>query len=376
MSKRIQVYLIPGFFGFTSLGAYSYFFRVGETLQQYLKEQYSLDVELVRCATRATSSIHRRAQSLLKEVEQNGGMEADSLHFIGHSTGGLDMRLLLSPGVQITEDGTENRVVEKTKSAISISTPHFGTPLASFFTTMQGRHILQLLTTLAHNKAGRRSIFLLSKAIGMVARADDWMGRDQTFLDHLVNRLLKHVTLDPSDPIWSFLETMKNDQGAILQLTPESMDLFNAAVTNQPGIDYSCVVTAVSAPRPKTFVSEATSPGAAFSVSLFGMLHTITGREHASYRYPDPPEDVLSKVQSLLDFTISRHSNDGIAPLYSQLHGKLLHAVCSDHLDIVGQFDGAANQRFTDWLVSGARFDQSQFERVWHTVADEIASLE
>ncbi|MBN2528483.1 MAG: hypothetical protein JXR76_18995 [Deltaproteobacteria bacterium] len=376
MSKQIQVYLVPGFFGFTSLGTYSYFFRVGETLTQYLKEKHQLDVELVRCATQATSSIHRRAQVLLEEVKQRGGMTADSIHFIGHSTGGLDMRLLLSPGVQLTGTGDEDVIASKTKSAISISTPHYGTPLAGFFTTMQGRHILQLITTLAHHKAGRRSIFLISKLIALAARLDDWTGRDQTFLDHLVRRLLNHVTLEADDPIWTFLETMKRDQGAILQLTPESMHLYNAAVIDRVSIDYSCIVNAAPPPTIKTAARETRSPAAAFSISLFAFLHTVTAREHVSYRYPTMNDDTRASIERMLSFPISPKSNDGISPLFSQIHGDVLYAAAADHLDIVGQFTGAGNERFTDWLVSGAPFDETQFRQVWQHAGDRIAAAE
>ncbi|MBN2716336.1 MAG: hypothetical protein JXX14_10815 [Deltaproteobacteria bacterium] len=372
MTKPIQIYLIPGFFGFSSLGDYSYFFRVSDTLSQYLKQQYNVDAQLIRCATKATSSIHRRAQALAEEVVQNGGLDADSIHLIGHSTGGLDMRLLLTPGVKLFDSGIENRIATLTQTAFSISTPHHGTPLASFFTTMQGRHILQLITTLANNKAGRKSIFWISKLIALAARADDWLGRDQTFLDHLVRRLLQHVTVAPDDPIWEFLESMKLDQGAIIQLTPEAMHLYNAAVSDRENVRYFCVMNTVPPPEIKTLITESTSPTAALSMLLFSFLHTITGREHPNYKYPFLPDDIRQRLHADLNMPISPRNNDGISPLMSQYHGELIHVTKADHLDIVGQFDGAGNERFTDWLVSGAQFSESAFQAVWHRVADEI----
>lgn len=373
MSKRIQIYLIPGFFGFSSLGAYSYFFRVGDTLQEYLKQSHNMDVEIIRCATKATSSINRRAQALVNEVVENGGLEADAIHFVGHSTGGLDMRLLLTPGIDLFEDGRELQIAQKTQTAISISAPHQGTPLAGFFTTMQGRHILQLITSLANNKAGRRSIFLLSKLISIVAKMDDWIGRDQTFLDHLVKRLLQHVTVDPHDPIWEFLESMKMDQGAIIQLTPESMHLFNSAVVKREGVHYCCIMNSVKPPDLNTMLSESTSPTAAMSLLLFTFLHTVTSQENPNYKYKFLPDDIRSRLENGLDMQITPRNNDGISPLMSQYHGELIHVTRADHLDIVGQFDRAGNERFTDWLVSGAQFDERTFQTVWQKVGDQIA---
>src|SRR5690606_22224444 len=85
---RCHVYLVPGFFGFTSLGALNYFRRVGETLAGALVDR-DCDVQVVECATQPTGSLCRRAQRVIDRVVETGGLEADSLHFVGHSTGGL-----------------------------------------------------------------------------------------------------------------------------------------------------------------------------------------------------------------------------------------------------------------------------------------------
>ncbi len=47
--------------------------------------------------------------------------------------------------------------------------------------------------------------------------------------------------------MFHFLREVSSHQGAIMQLTPESMHLFNAAVTDREGLRYSLVLTA--APR-------------------------------------------------------------------------------------------------------------------------------
>jgi len=99
-----QVYPVPGFFGFTELGSFNYFHRVSEVLGQALKER-GVDAEIIETETVPTGSIRRRARRLIQSVRMHGGLEQDGLHFIGHSTGGLDTRMLPTPGVQRLEDG-------------------------------------------------------------------------------------------------------------------------------------------------------------------------------------------------------------------------------------------------------------------------------
>jgi hypothetical protein len=374
MSNTCQVYLVPGFFGFTALGAYNYFYRVGDVLQEHLLKKHGIDATIVQCATQPTSSIRRRAESLLEDVENNGGRTAQSIHFVGHSAGGLDVRLLLSPGVDLRDDKAEHEIARNTRSVTTISTPHYGTPLASFFTTMQGRRMLQLLTALANNKAGRKSLFWMSKVLSLAARMDDWTGRRNTFLDTIVDRLFKHISADPDDPFWKFMEQVKLDQGAIIQLTPESMHIFNAAVSDRKGVDYRCVMTAAGAPTAASLARSFPSPASAGSFLLFSFLYNIAAREHKHYPYPRPGDEVYSRFMEVLGDPLTPASNDGIAPSISQVHGELLDIQMSDHLDVVGQFEGAGDERFTDWLVSDSGFNKDNFNSVWSRVGDAIAA--
>jgi thioesterase domain-containing protein len=94
MTNRL-VFLVPGFFGFTSVGEVSCFEDVEQALGAGLR-RHGVTARVVRCGTQPTASIPRRAVALQRQVIRHGGLEADELHFVGHSTGGLDMRLLLS----------------------------------------------------------------------------------------------------------------------------------------------------------------------------------------------------------------------------------------------------------------------------------------
>jgi triacylglycerol esterase/lipase EstA (alpha/beta hydrolase family) len=159
-----QIYLVPGFFGFTALGAYNYFHRVAEILEHALRK-HQIDAQIIEVDTLPTGSIIRRSLRLLETVKKNGGLQQKHLHFIGHSTGGLDVRLLLTKGVKLLPDKEEAKIAKRTRTAISLATPHYGTPLANFFTRMNGRNLLYLLAVMATSGPGRYTIY--QKASGV-----------------------------------------------------------------------------------------------------------------------------------------------------------------------------------------------------------------
>ncbi len=366
----IRVYLVPGFFGFVSLGAFNYFHRVGDALGQALQRR-GIDAEIVECATQPTGSIRRRAARVVDFVEETGGMDASEVHFVGHSTGGLDLRLVTTPGVRLRPDDSEERLGERVKSVISVCSPHFGTPLANHFTSLQGRHVLQLLTLLATSRSGRQAFVLAGRALSRLSGLDDWMGRNETFLDVISHRLLDRLTVDKNHPMWGFLQEVYEDQGALIQLTPEGTNLFNAAVTDREGVYYGSLVAA--APPPLAYpMRELVRPGRGATIVLFAALHRLAAREHKHYPYPSPAHELRDRVQRDLPFDLDASTNDGIVPTLSQIYGELIGVSVGDHLDVVGQFRMAGGEPYMDWLPSGSRFDEERFQKVWDQVAAAI----
>jgi triacylglycerol esterase/lipase EstA (alpha/beta hydrolase family) len=367
MKERI-VYLVPGFFGFTSLGTLNYFRGVAEFLEEEMA-RLGHKARVVACATEPTGSIRRRADHLLQHVLDTGGLEARELHFVGHSTGGLDVRLLLSPGVRLRDDGNEDEVIRRTRTAITVSTPHSGTPLANFFLTTQGQRLLETLAILATSRQGRGALWAGAQALSLLASLDNWTGRTDTFLDELSRNILSRVTLSPGDPMFAFLEAVKSDQGLVIQLTPEAMDLIRAALPDHPAIRYGCVITAappsLKAFSPRDFLS----PERAIFASLFIALHAIVGRASDQYPCPTPSPADRALLTERLGFDVGPRTNDGIVPTFSQFHGSVVAVARADHLDVVGQFAGDTAKPLDDWLPSGARFDREGFEAVWKKVA-------
>ena len=370
MTTRL-VFLVPGFFGFTSVGAVSYFERVEQALGQALRRR-GVDARIVRCRTQPTASIPRRVDLLRRQVVRRGGLDAQELHFVGHSTGGLDMRMLLAPGVKISRSDAEERIGRLARSAISVATPHHGTPLANHFLTIQGQTLLLVLSGLATSGQGRGTILAAARAIAMVARLDDWLGRSEGPLDRLATGLLRKIRFDRRDPVWRYLGEVERDQGAVLQLTPEGIELFDAAVADRAGVDYGCVVAAVPKPRAQIKAAELLDPEYLALRALFRLLHALTSRPHPRYPYPKPAPATQRRLDRALGFKATPATSDGVVPTLSQLHGRVLHVACADHLDVVGHYT-LAGGRTADWLPSGAGFTPEAFEATWDAVAAAIA---
>ena len=370
MTTRV-VFLVPGFFGFTSVGELSYFEDVEQALGRALARR-GVEARIVRCITQPTASIPRRADALRRQVLDSGGLEARELHFVGHSTGGLDVRMLLSPGVQVARDGSEERIARLTRTATSVATPHHGTPLANHFITVHGQTLLLVLSALATSGQGRLAILAAAKAIALVVGLDDLLGRKQGPLDRIAERLLRKVRFDRRDPLWKYLGEIAQDQGAVLQLTPEGIELFAAAVTDRRGIDYGCVVAGVPKPREEFNLKELVDPEHLALRALFRLLHALTARPHPHYPYPNPSKATQRLLDRGLGFKATARISDGIVPTLSQLHGRVVHVARADHLDVVGHYTLAGGGS-GNWLPSGAGFTPEAFEATWEAVAAVIA---
>ena len=370
MSKQRLVFLVPGFFGFTSVGALSYFKDVETALGRALAGR-GIEARVVRCATQPTASIPRRADRLRRQVISHGGLEARELHFVGHSTGGLDVRMLLTPGVKIAPGNTEERIARRTRTAISVTTPHHGTPLANYFLTLQGHTLLLLLSALATSGQGRGALVAASRAIALAARSDDWTGIENSLLDRVAQRVLEALRTEGSESVWEYLEDVKQDQGAVLQLTPEGIALFDASVADRAHVDYGCVVAGVPPPRERFVARAVLQPERVALRALFRLLHGFASRPHPHYPYPKPSAAVQRRLDRELGFATTPGTNDGVVPTLSQIHGRLLHVARADHLDVVGHYTLA--ERAGDWLPSGAGFTPEAFEATWDAVAAAIA---
>jgi hypothetical protein len=369
-TPRHHVYLIPGFFGFSALGDIAYFRTVRKTLADVFVRR-GCEVEIIGVDTLPTASLKQRAQKLIRTVQAHGGFEDDvHLHFVGHSTGALDARLAATPGAQLDKSPIDRSVADNLETVVSIGAPHYGTPLANFFSTLYGQNLLYLVTLLIIVGLWRRPIRLLAGLLGHITRVNDLLNLNDSLIEQITDQLLKDFNEDVEREVRRFLHSILDDRGSMVQLTPEGMDIFNATVPDAPDTHYVSYATAAPAPTQvlrKIRLRHLLTP---LNKVIYSTLWTLTSRAHSGYDYHPPIEADDAITGHRLPFNITDSTSDGVVPTLSQIWGDFRGVVRADHLDVVGHYlrgpfdvqDGA------DWFGSGARFDRADFEWLWEDI--------
>jgi hypothetical protein len=291
-----------------------------------------------------------RAAELLAALRDAAPADAP-LHLIGHSTGGLDARLVTTPGLSL--DGGPGggpdieSIASRVRSVVSIATPHRGTPLAAFFSSLLGQHVLRLLSlaTVTVLRRGRLPVGLIARLTAAVARlAIRRPSAPLALLEHLESELRGELGGGEPELIDAFLHDVHGDQALMPQLTPAAMDLFDASTGDRPGVGYASITAQAPPPRLRTRLALGPRPWCQATYALYTWLHHQVG------------------------------DGDGIVPIASQRRGEVLFAATADHLDVIGHFDDPDHlPPHTDWIHTGSKFDRAQFEAMWTSVARFIA---
>lgn len=379
-------------FGFGKLATYDYFAHVAGAMKQRFSDAgVELDTHVVDVAP--TASIRRRAARLAELVAATSSDDGGPVHLLGHSTGGLDARLVASPSARLPIAEERLSWVPRLRTITTMSTPHYGTPLASFFTTVSGQRMLYAVSALTFIalSVGAPPLAAASALVMAIGRFDRAvLGVELTMLDRTTDALLKALEPAQSREVRDFLGAISKDQGAMVQLMPEAMDLFQSGVEDRPGVLYQCTVAAAPSPSARGLARSMLSPWRALSSTLFTTLYGITGR--LDENYPCAPPDADAQLREVFGSLPTPRANDGVVPTRSQLWGKIVWAGAADHLDVLGHFTAAvppevASQPFwtrlfarrpdavhVDWLTSGSNFDEPQFARLMDAVATGMLS--
>ncbi len=382
-------------FGFARLASYDYFAHVERALAARF-ERAGHELVAHVSGVLPTASVRRRAAKLAELIVSTSTGDGP-IHLLGHSTGGLDARLVSSPSERFLNE--RNRAwLARLKSVTTMNTPHFGTPLASFFATSRGQQALYAMSafTVIGLSIGARPLALVSLLVGTIGRGDRALGLSVPMWDQTVDSFVKLIDDARNPDVRAYLKAIKEDQGAMLQLSPEAMDLVVAGFEDRPGVRYQCTVSMSPLPGPKKWLRVLGHPLHAASLALFTALHSIT----ANYdrRYPCAETDVSKEaeqsestpapplehgVEEALRKTFGEapdlHANDGCVPLRSQLWGTLAWAGLGDHLDVLGHYrdetpEAHPEHRHHDWLTSGSQFDDARFEELMDAVANGMLS--
>ncbi|RKH14277.1 triacylglycerol lipase [Corallococcus sp. CA053C] len=377
MSAKHHVYLVPGFFGFTNLGELLYFGHTYEFLKKDLARR-GVDAEVVTVVSHPTASIRQRTADLLKAVNETASGDDGPIHLVGHSTGGLDARLFVSPGAQLAEGLELEPFARRVRTVVTLSAPHAGTPLATFFLGLFGQQLLKLLSlfTMYVLRFGRLPLSVVFRFGHLMARADDQLGWKATLLDQLYDQLLGDFSSERRDAVAKFLGDVGRDTSLIPQLTPEGIDLFNASTHDRPGVRYGSVVTQARPPSFRTRLAAGMDPYAQLTHTIYAFVYGQTQRMPLTQLPLHTPAQTAALVQAYGAMP-GPTACDGIVPTRSQVYGRVLAAVRADHLDAIGHFDQPAHQPpHVDWLISGSGFRRPQFEAMWKAIGDFLMEEE
>ena len=385
----LDVYLVPGFLGFDVVGEAPYFVDVPAALAA---SPPLADRELAvhPVGIEPAGSLARRAACVAEQVARTHRPGA-TVHFVGHSTGGLDVRLLLSPG-----SGVERRLahdlrpaceaaVAATRSAISLATPHLGTPAADVFQRAGGDVLLRALGYLAQAPVTGEILLAVIRTVGPALAAIARVSPHDAFLQWMVASFLGG---DPRSVV-SYLGRLRADQGATMHLGVAVADTLDALLVDRPGVRYRSFCTAPPAPAPIAPVLHAEpgqdDPIIVLNSQLYRVLWLVVGAGDARFPLPEASGDALRACVDSLSAAdraaigpvdLSREANDGIVPTWSQVHGEVGGVVASDHLDCVGMYphrDGA-DRWVSGWVRSGAEFRDDRFRWLWGRIAAAIAA--
>jgi hypothetical protein len=245
--------------------------------------------------------------------------------------------------------------------------------------------VLSALTVVALS-VGSTPLAAVGAFIALFVGIDRRFGLDLKVIDRTTDALLRTIDQVRGQEIRAYLDAIKEDNGAMVQLMPEAMDLFIAGVEDRPGVLYQSTASMAPPPSPRTFVRSLGGRWSAVSGILFDFLYEITSRSDSRYPCGDP--DCSEENERVLvdgfGHVPDYRANDGVVPIRSQIWGTLIWTGYADHLDVIGHFRGDKPSRgrdsvggpppHVDWLCSGSTFDAERFGAMADAIASGIAS--
>ncbi|HEY2511315.1 MAG TPA: hypothetical protein VGI39_10685, partial [Polyangiaceae bacterium] len=365
------IILVPGLFGFAKIGDISYFAKVKGLLSD------SADIaskDIFELSPLPTGPLWRRVACVYDKVVSLRKAGFDRIHLVGHSTGGVDVRLLTS-AAYLWPGGPSGAEREEFFSAIgrviSISAPHRGTPIAVRLrgTLENSIPFLFLLSILAKSKAKEK------RGLGPLAWAASVVG-GLAMLTPL--KPMVHVTLEQLGGLEkgealeaeAYLKEIVDCHPLIHELTPAAMLAVNSTLaggTRLPVVNFITVSPAVDTlfgvPLPKL---------GRHAIQRLIYMVSYWSTSLAPNEFGDLPGGgwLLEVKPSNLD-DLADIAQDGVVPAGSQtMGGELGHSVqklvFADHLDVVGHYPGARGGETV--FESGAQFDDARMRALWHEV--------
>jgi hypothetical protein len=365
-----HVVLVPGFFGFATLGEFAYFAHVKDFLGEALPE-VGVHGEVHVVHTIPTASVDRRAALLAETVAKLLEAEPGEVSLVGHSSGGLDARLLATPEAKLPTEADVERCARAVRAVVTVATPHFGTPVALVFRSLLGQQLLKLLSvsTIYGLRAGRLPVGVMLRLARVFRRRE----APATVIEQLWVQLLHDFSADRRREIEEFFGHVGADRDLLEQITPAGTEVFNAATQDRPGVRYGCVVTRARPPGLRSFMRAGIGAYDHATHALFVALYRLASRTPPE-RVRVPPERVAALSRAFRR-KVDHRTNDGMVPTLSQVWGEVVRVAWADHHDVIGHFDHPTHvPPHFDWVASGTGFTRTRFEGLWRGVAEFVAA--
>ncbi len=373
------IVLVPGLLGFGSFGrkdapVISYFRHVQLELERILRAELGL-AALPRFHVHEpppTGPLELRVASLARALVQ---LQSESssrarFHLIGHSTGGLDARLLVNleyqhPAAPSREEREQLRA--QVASVVAIAAPQQGAAFAENFGPLVPLLVAGPVSNLL-SALYLLSILNAARAQHQVSDERYFAGAVAALLKSLVapvagSRQLVQLTavLDPevAAQVQRFLQKIVDDHRLVDDLHPNAMRALNERVASGDTFPVRSFVTVSPEPR------WSLEPTRLLYASAYHWASPRRGRGA-----PFPAGEWLGSPLPGHDTPIA---NDGVVPCASQPHmpsggGATPTLVAADHLDVVGHFDGVGETLFK----SGSEFTPARFSELWRRVAHSL----
>lgn len=180
-----RVYLTPGLFGFARLAGVEYFQHVRTGLEQRFGER-GRAVEIRVFEAPPTASLRRRATRLARLVDESAGSDEGPIHLLGHSTGGLDVRLVASPTAQLEEGASRGGSIACAPSRRSTAlTTARRSPRSSL--PPRGQRVLYAVSaiTVAALRLGSPPLVATSALVAALARTRERVGLELGLIDRI-----------------------------------------------------------------------------------------------------------------------------------------------------------------------------------------------
>ncbi len=422
---RSHIVLIPGFGGFDALGQVEYYSGVTDLFREWRGEKpvvlhYFDNLPTAAVVTRAA----RLQRYLAKRMVRGEILEDDEVTLVGHSTGGLDIRQLVSDlheageGPMRVDGGVEadpTKIRRCLRRVVFLSVPHWGTNIADWVRSypMWRRAVVAELKTavtasqmdwlneVEHRIAGGAAYLtgaeLLLAVKDALTEANEHCGKPSPqrtadaheaaselalYLRHISSdfHVIHDLSSQPSSRSRSPAHFSAAERAKELRLwaNPAIETLSYATVGSRPfrfAAGRPAPVWNLANPLSFLEILNDRGPSQGTDISYRLCYRACAG---GPFRRPSPSGAVTHYLRQAPRHPIELWDNDGIVNTASMLWPRGENVlVAGDHLDIVGHYhlveaEGSNGRKYRSYnsLKSAWEFDSSVFEEVWTGVFD------